>query len=69
MSTQALLFSPVESLAPPAMPTAPPVAALNGDGGGRNPMHIPIGDPGVDLASKTVCIKVRLSTMGNTRKV
>lgn len=29
----------------------------------------PIHDPGVDLARKTVCIKVRLSTMGNTRKV
>src|SRR5688572_7006884 len=26
-------------------------------------------DPGLDLAKKTVCIKVRLSTMGNTRKV
>ena len=69
MSTQALLFSSVESLVPPPIPTAPPVAALNGDGGGRNPVHIPIADPGVDLASRTVCIKVRLSTMGNTRKV
>ena len=29
----------------------------------------PIHDPSVDLARKTVCIKVRLSTMGNTRKV
>jgi hypothetical protein len=28
-----------------------------------------ITDPGLDLAKKTVCIKVRLSTMGNTRKV
>lgn len=28
-----------------------------------------VHDPGVDLARKTVCIKVRLSTMGNTRKV
>jgi hypothetical protein len=26
-------------------------------------------DPGVDLARKTVCVKVRISTMGNTRKV
>src|SRR5438094_3055855 len=30
---------------------------------------VAITDPGVDLAKKTVCIKVRLSTMGNTRKV
>ncbi|MCC6585159.1 MAG: hypothetical protein IT168_00440 [Bryobacterales bacterium] len=35
----------------------------------RRPGSIPVTDPGVDLASKTVCIKVRLSTMGNTRKV
>ena len=33
------------------------------------PASISIHDPGVDLARKTVCIKVRLSTMGNTRKV
>ncbi len=33
------------------------------------PPAVPIHDPGVDLARKTVCIKVRLSTMGNTRKV
>jgi len=30
---------------------------------------VAITDPGLDLAKKTVCIKVRLSTMGNTRKV
>jgi len=30
---------------------------------------IPIIDPGMDLAKKTVCIKVRVSTMGNSRKV
>jgi hypothetical protein len=40
--------------------------AGNGDGA---PITVPITDPGVDLAKKTVCIKVRLSTMGNTRKV
>jgi len=33
------------------------------------PAGLNIHDPGVDLARKTVCIKVRLSTMGNTRKV
>jgi hypothetical protein len=30
---------------------------------------VAITDPGLDLAKKTVCIKVRLSTMGNSRKV
>ena len=30
---------------------------------------VALTDPGLDLAKKTVCIKVRLSTMGNTRKV
>jgi hypothetical protein len=40
-----------------------------GDNGGHAPVAIAISDPGVDLARKTVCIKVRLSTMGNTRKV
>jgi len=39
-----------------------------GNGGGA-PITVAITDPGVDLAKKTVCIKVRLSTMGNTRKV
>ena len=39
------------------IPEAPPTASVS------------IQDPGVDLARKTVCIKVRLSTMGNTRKV
>jgi hypothetical protein len=39
-----------------------------GNGGGA-PTTVAITDPGVDLAKKTVCIKVRLSTMGNTRKV
>ena len=33
------------------------------------PPSVHIQDPGFDLARKTVCIKVRLSTMGNTRKV
>jgi hypothetical protein len=32
-------------------------------------LTVAITDPGMDLAKKTVCIKVRLSTMGNTRKV
>jgi hypothetical protein len=32
-------------------------------------LTIAITDAGTDLAKKTVCIKVRLSSMGNTRKV
>jgi len=39
------------------------------DDNGSGPIHVVIQDPGVDLAKKTVCIKMRLSTMGNTRKV
>src|SRR5947208_5498601 len=38
-------------------------------GNSRAPWTVAITDPGVDLAKKTVCIKVCLSTMGNTRKV
>lgn len=53
---------PLFSLSP-----APVVMAA---GQGQPPSSsIPIADPGVDLAKKTVCIKVRVSTMGNTRKV
>src|ERR1700691_3676436 len=44
-------------------------AVGTGGNGGDDPMRIPIQDPGVDLVRKTVCIKVRLSMMGNTRKV
>jgi Protein of unknown function (DUF3150) len=43
----------------------PPV---NGSGGGE-PFSLQIQETGVDLARKTVCIKVRLSRMGNTRQV
>ena len=47
--------------------SAPAVMAA---GQGQPPSGpVPIVDPGVDLAKKTVCIKVRVSTMGNTRKV
>lgn len=41
----------------------------NHDNNGAGPGRVAIQDPGVDLAKKTVCIKMRLSTMGNTRKV
>ncbi len=40
------------------------------DGNDSDPsLTIAITDSGADLAKKTVCIKVRLSSMGNTRKV
>ena len=70
MATQVTLFpfnSPaaVEVL-PPLMPENVP--ANHGDNG-RPPKRVLVQDPGVDLAKKTVCIKMRLSTMGNTRKV
>src|SRR3989442_1258248 len=39
------------------------------DGTSGAPWTNAISDPGLDVAKKTVCIKVRLSTMGNTRKV
>jgi hypothetical protein len=70
MATQESLFS----LPAPVQPEAPTlsgvgdVVAANGSGGDQ-PFSVPIQDPGVDLAKKTVCIRVRLSTMGNTRKV
>ena len=70
MATQESLFA----LPAPAqhdasmLPVAKGVASANGSGGGH-PFSVQIQDPGVDLAKKTVCIKVRLSTMGNTRKV
>ena len=41
----------------------------NHDNNGAGPVRAVIQDPGVDVAKKTVCIKIRLSTMGNTRKV
>jgi hypothetical protein len=63
MATQVTLF-PFTGLPAPAggEPT-------NHDNNGAGPVRVVIQDPGVDLAKKTVCIKVRLSTMGNTRKV
>lgn len=69
MATQEQLFCfPAPQTAP--MPFDGSLAAIapGGNGGGA-PMTVPITDPGVDLAKKTVCIKVRLSSMGNTRKV
>src|SRR5260370_17809718 len=63
MATQVTLF-PFTGLPAPAggEPT-------NHDNNGAAPVRVVIQEPGVDLAKKTVCIKMRLSTMGNTRKV
>jgi hypothetical protein len=63
MATQVTLF-PFPGLPAPAggEPT-------NHDNNGAGPVRAVIQDPGVDVAKKTVCIKIRLSTMGNTRKV
>lgn len=69
MATQTQLFSfavtqgnvaPMNDCVTAAEPSG------NGDGA---PITVSLSDPGVDLAKKTVCIKVRLSKMGNTRKV
>jgi hypothetical protein len=65
MTSQATLFSLQDSFSPVAAESV----AMTGGNGGDDPIRIPIQDPGVDLVRKTVCIKVRLSMMGNTRKV
>ena len=62
MATQVTLF-PFAGLPAPANGEPP-----NHDNG-AGPVRVAIQDPGVDLAKKTVCIKMRLSTMGKTRKV
>ena len=72
MATQSQLFS-----FPVTQPEQPSPAliegSLSGPGADGNSSSAPwtfaITDPGLDLARKTVCIKVRVSTMGNTRKV
>ena len=69
MSTEAhpCFVSPIP---PVSMPIGAALTDLAGDGNGSNdPLAVTITDPGIDLAKKTVCIKVCLSTMGNTRKV
>lgn len=69
MATQASLCVLPAAVQPEAVMLLEPkeAAPVNGSGGG--PFNVHIQDPGVDLARKTVCIKVRLSTMGNIRKV
>ena len=70
MATQEALFSRdnlpmAELFAPVMIDTAPADHGNNG----RPPAPVFVQDAGVNLAKKTVCIKMRLSTMGNTRKV
>ncbi len=67
MTTEAPLFS--LSLPPPSPSLEGDITESAADDNGSAPWTIAVTDPGVDLAKKTVCIKVRLSTMGNTRKV
>jgi hypothetical protein len=69
MATQEQLFCfPSGQTAPVSLDGSVTAIAPAGNGGGT-PITVAITDSGVDLAKKTVCIKVRLSTMGNTRKV
>jgi hypothetical protein len=69
MATQEQLFCfPSTQTAPVPVNGSLTTIAPAGNGGGAS-ITVAVKDPGVDLAKKTVCIKVRLSTMGNTRKV
>ena len=64
MTSQTTLFS----LQEPPSELGDVLSAPSG-GGNSEPGPITSQDSGVDLARKTVFIKVRLSTIGNTRKV
>jgi hypothetical protein len=70
MATQASLFSVPTAAQPDAavLIEAQELPSVNGSAGGE-PFSLQIQETGVDLARKTVCIKVRLSRMGNTRQV
>ena len=70
MATHASLFSVPTAGQPEAavLIEAQELPPVNGSGGGE-PFSLQIQETGVDLARKTVCIKVRLSRMGNTRQV
>mgnify|MGYP003417200128 CR=1 FL=1 len=70
MATQATLFpSGGVATADPFLPVQADTAITDHGDSGRPPGPVAVHDAGVDLAKKTVCIKLRLSTMGNTRKV
>jgi hypothetical protein len=65
MATQASLFQIPDATSPEANAAV----VLNGGNDCGPNISVAIQDPGVDLARKTVCLKVGLSTMGNTRRV
>ena len=65
--TQVLSFP--SAPASPMLMEAPSVESVSEGNGTTLPKVAIITDPGLDLAKRTVCIKVCLSTMGNTRKV
>ena len=68
MATQVTLF-PFNSLSVAEMPVAVMADTAPGSGdNGRPPAQVVVQDPGVDLAKKTVCIKMRLSTMATPAK-
>ena len=69
MATQAPLFTTTLLQPSASVIDGSTMAAIPGGDDGNKPGSVVISDPGVDLARKTVCIKVRLSTMGNSRKV
>jgi Protein of unknown function (DUF3150) len=54
---------------PASMPMDGGLSDLAANNSTNTLLAVAIMTPGMDLAKKTVCIKVRLSTMGNTRKV
>lgn len=68
MATQPTLFAFPAALAETAGMEIP-AAGITQDNPNGLVGIVSIDDPGIDIARKTVCIKVRLSTMGNTRKV
>ncbi|MCC6590196.1 MAG: hypothetical protein IT168_26120 [Bryobacterales bacterium] len=69
MATQPTLFSFGGVAATEPMHVFADSAFADSSSNGQPPQPVLVQDPGVDLAKKTVCIKLRLSTMGNTRKV
>lgn len=67
MTTQSSLFST------PGVTWSPPFLVVADSGGNDDtpppPTAVQPVDSGCDLARRTVCLKLRLSSMGNTRKV
>jgi hypothetical protein len=69
VATQPTLFAFPAAQLPEAAVVHTPAPAIGNSQTGGLAKAVTIEDPGLDIARKTVCIKVRLSTMGNTRKV